>query len=101
MSSPRRPPDSRQAIYADTNSVVGVVALLRSQAGSDIISGQYGVGFAAVNVFRVDHTGKGFFDGGTQTGGADFAESVAVTMVGDKTDSAQLDSGLSTQHSRR
>jgi hypothetical protein len=26
----------------------------------------------------VDSTGKGFFDGGTQTGGADFAESVAV-----------------------
>jgi hypothetical protein len=30
------------------------------------------------NVFRVDGTGKGYFDGGTQTGGADFAESVAV-----------------------
>jgi hypothetical protein len=30
------------------------------------------------NVFRVDKTGKGFFDGGTQTGGADFAESVSV-----------------------
>jgi len=29
-------------------------------------------------VFRVDDTGKGFFDGGTQTSGADFAESVAV-----------------------
>jgi len=28
--------------------------------------------------FRVDYTGKGFFNGGTQTGGADFAESVAV-----------------------
>jgi hypothetical protein len=30
------------------------------------------------NEFRIDNTGKGFFDGGTQTGGADFAESVAV-----------------------
>jgi hypothetical protein len=30
------------------------------------------------SVFRVDSTGKGFFDGGTQTGGADFAESVAA-----------------------
>jgi hypothetical protein len=29
-----------------------------------------------VDVFRVDDTGKGFFDGGTQTGGADFAEAV-------------------------
>jgi hypothetical protein len=28
---------------------------------------------------RIDSTGKGFFDGGTQTGGADFAESISVT----------------------
>jgi hypothetical protein len=27
---------------------------------------------------RIDSSGKGFFDGGTQTGGADFAESVSV-----------------------
>ena len=27
---------------------------------------------------RIDSSGKGFFDGGTQTGGADFAESVTV-----------------------
>jgi hypothetical protein len=27
---------------------------------------------------RIDSTGKGFFDGGTQTGGADFAESVSA-----------------------
>ena len=33
-------------------------------------------------VFRVDCTGKGFFDNGTQTGGADFAES--VTVLGDR-----------------
>ena len=31
-----------------------------------------------MDVFRVDSTGKGYFDGGTQTGGADFAESLAV-----------------------
>jgi hypothetical protein len=37
------------------------------------------VGWASgVDVFRVDSTGRGFFDGGTQTGGADFAESLAV-----------------------
>lgn len=30
------------------------------------------------SVFRVDSNGEGFFDGGTQTGGADFAESVTV-----------------------
>jgi trimeric autotransporter adhesin len=32
-------------------------------------------------VVRVDSTGKGFFDGGTQTGGADFAESVSVAKA--------------------
>ena len=31
-----------------------------------------------VHKFRVDGTGKGYFDGGTMTGGADFAESVAI-----------------------
>jgi hypothetical protein len=34
--------------------------------------------FTLANVFRVDCTGKGYFDNGTQTGGADFAESVTV-----------------------
>jgi hypothetical protein len=29
-------------------------------------------------VFRVDSAGKGYFNGGTQVGGADFAESVRV-----------------------
>jgi hypothetical protein len=33
---------------------------------------------AAANVARIDNTGKGFFNGGTQTSGADFAESVEV-----------------------
>jgi hypothetical protein len=35
-------------------------------------------GSSPVNVFRVDSTGRGFFNGGTQTAGADFAESVEV-----------------------
>jgi hypothetical protein len=30
-------------------------------------------------VFRVDRTGKGFFNGGTQTGGADYAESMPTS----------------------
>jgi len=33
-------------------------------------------GYKVYTVARIDSTGKGFFDGGTQTGGADFAESV-------------------------
>jgi len=66
-----------QGIYAEANSPIAGVALFRNHAGGDIITGQ--VGAAGTNVFRVDGTGKGFFDGGTQTGGADFAESLAVT----------------------
>lgn len=46
--------------------------------GGTVLLGQTDSGAGGVNVFRVDDTGKGFFDGGTQTGGADFAESVAV-----------------------
>jgi len=42
---------------------------------------------AGANVARIDRTGKGFFDGGTATGGADLAEFVptigAVPQVGD------------------
>lgn len=41
------------------------------------------------NVFRVDYTGKGFFNGGTQASGADFAESMAV--VGEAGDYAPGD----------
>jgi hypothetical protein len=65
-------------VYGSTSSPGGVVALLRAQQGGDILTGQFGVGLSAVNVVRIDSAGKGFFDGGTQTGGADFAESVAV-----------------------
>jgi hypothetical protein len=35
-------------------------------------------GYKVYTVARIDATGKGFFDGGTQTGGADFAESISA-----------------------
>ncbi len=63
--------------FGSTKSPNGIVALFRAQTGGDLIIGQFGSS-SPVKVFRVDSTGKGFFDGGTQTGGADFAESVAV-----------------------
>jgi len=47
---------------------------INNPGGTDIIIGRNN----GTKEFRVDGTGKGFFDGGTQTGGADFAESVAV-----------------------
>ena len=54
-------------INTNTNAATGSLLLGRTSTA---------VGFA--NVFRVDTAGKGFFNGGTQTGGADFAESVTV-----------------------
>lgn len=36
-------------------------------------------GYKVYTVARIDATGKGFFDGGTQTGGADFAESISTS----------------------
>jgi trimeric autotransporter adhesin len=52
-----------------------------NNAGGDIL---IGTGAGSSNVFRVDGTGQVFADGGYQTGGADFAESVAVS--GDRHD---------------
>jgi hypothetical protein len=55
-------------------SPAGTAGIFNSVAGGNVLVGQNN----GANVFRVDATGKGYFDGGTQTGGADFAESVAV-----------------------
>ena len=64
---------------ATVNVGIGVLAptdalVINNTIGTNILSGQQN----GTIKFRVDSTGKGFFDGGTQTGGADFAESVAV-----------------------
>jgi hypothetical protein len=56
-----------------------VAALLDSEGTTgNIILGRSHASGINTNEFRVDGTGKGFFNGGTQTGGADFAESVAI-----------------------
>jgi hypothetical protein len=69
----------------DTIGVRGVVYSAEGTAGvfvnaaqGNLIVGQTRSPWAPTTVFRVDGTGKGFFDGGAQTGGADFAESVTV-----------------------
>jgi len=54
------------------------VATLEIDLTSDQTSILVGKNSVGHNVFRVDDTGKGYFDGGTATTGADFAESVAV-----------------------
>ena len=62
------------------NGSPGVATALLNNPGTnadhlgDILIGQSG----GLNRFRVDSNGEGFFDGGTVTGGADFAESVSV-----------------------
>jgi len=68
--------DGAGGIYVSTAASGTFAAILVNQASGNILLGQ--VGKPATNVFRVDGSGKGFFDGGTQTGGADFAESMAI-----------------------
>jgi hypothetical protein len=65
-------------IHARTHDPTGVAALLDGQGTGNIIIGRSHASGINTNEFRVDGTGKGFFNGGTQTGGADFAESIAV-----------------------
>ena len=65
-------------IHAEVASADGVAGHFTNDAGGNLLLGQTGPEGARVNKFRVDGTGKGFFNGGTQTGGADFAESVAI-----------------------
>jgi hypothetical protein len=69
---------STLGIHATTSDSTGAAALLDNDASGNIVVGRVGPSGGHVNVFRVDGTGRGFFSGGTQTGGADFAESVAV-----------------------
>jgi hypothetical protein len=57
-----------------TNGSGGVGGYFDNTAAGNILIGAVD----GTHKFRVDGTGKGYFDGGTQTGGADFAESVAV-----------------------
>jgi len=65
------------AVRADTTASSGNPVGVWSEianTGGDMYVGS----FQGDKRFRVDSTGKGFFDGGTQNSGADFAESVEV-----------------------
>jgi hypothetical protein len=63
------------AVLAYVASAAEIAGSFQNKAGGTILAGYAG---GSAPVFRLDGTGKGYFDGGTQTGGADFAESVAV-----------------------
>ncbi len=65
---------SPNGIRSTSSNLFPPAGVFNNTGGGNILVGQA----SGVNEFRVDNTGKGFFNGGTQTGGADFAESVAV-----------------------
>jgi len=68
-------------IYGETNSTGTLLPTLYLVQRNDTSSGNFVVaadGLGGDRLWRVDGTGKGFFDGGTQTGGADFAEQMEV-----------------------
>jgi len=55
----------------------GTAGVLTTGPGGNVLVGNVtDTNFHWIPVVRIDSAGKGFFDGGTQTGGADFAESV-------------------------
>lgn len=74
---------SAVALYGQTFSHDGWAGYFVNRANGNIMQGVVGQN-ADVSVFRVDGTGKVFADGGFQSNGADFAESMPVTGDRDK-----------------
>lgn len=66
------------AVRGNVMSPSGTAGFFMNTGGGNILIGMN----ASANVFRVDGTGKVFADGGVQSSGADFAESVAVLGEG-------------------
>jgi hypothetical protein len=69
------------ALYGETDSTGHLQPTLYLVQHNDTSSGNFVVGadrLGGDRLWRIDGTGKGFFDGGTQTGGADFAEQMEV-----------------------
>lgn len=79
-----------RGVYA-TNSAAGIALAARANSTGNLYptaylvqenaTGNFLIGASAywgTRYFRIDRTGKGFFEGGTQTGGADFAERLDV-----------------------
>jgi hypothetical protein len=74
---------SGRVIGNNTSTSAAGMFIHTGSAGS-LLVGRTNTNVGGTNVFRVDLTGKGFFNGGTQTGGADFAESVTVKEAKDE-----------------
>jgi len=73
-------------VSGTTNNASATAGFFDNTAAGNILIGAVN----GVHKFRVDGTGKGFFDGGTQTGGADFAESVAIASESDRHEPGDL-----------
>jgi hypothetical protein len=58
------------------NSFTAAAVRARNSAGGDVFLGEVGTGNNISRVARIDGTGRGFFNNGTQSGGADYAESL-------------------------
>jgi hypothetical protein len=67
---------SSVGVFGQSWSPDGTAGFFANAAGGNILIG--GIGQPASWVFRVDGTGRVFADGGFQSSGADFAESMAV-----------------------
>ena len=61
-------------VSGTTSASGGVAGYFDNTSAGNILIGAVN----GTHKFRVDGNGKGYFDGGEQTGGADFAESVAI-----------------------
>ncbi len=77
--------NNNAALFAETNGTGPALLAQTSGVGNALVANHIGAsGNIAVfqsgnaNQARIDKTGKGFFNGGTQTGGADLAEAFEV-----------------------
>lgn len=70
---------SATAIHASVNSPAGFAGIFDNLAGGSILLGRVKIGDYWVKKFRVDGNGRVYANSGYSTGGADFAESFAVS----------------------
>jgi hypothetical protein len=77
-------------VRAQTHSS-GLTALDATNAGGGDIAWFFGGTGGVFRVAKIDNSGKGFFDGGTQTGGADVAEFFTATSPLEPGDVVEID----------
>jgi hypothetical protein len=65
---------SADGVYGRTGT--GAAVRAATEGGGSLFVGEYPVG---THQARIDASGKGYFNGGTQTGGADYAESIRAS----------------------